>query len=468
MAQTTFSFSADPLLTARLQEKMYRQQWRQMKFAALVGPEWIKRRGRSMEEIGALGPEIMSPSGNIIDTADAFSSLGGTQIYIPVRNRLIQKAKLGDTDLTNTGEPPAFAFRQVQINQTGKVYTPPVGMQLQKVKQWTPWLINDAREQLTTWNNEWFGMAQIQLSFYTGYSYDIVGPVNEGGIGQAIVSHPNFYVAGYGRVAWDPTANGGNGGFTGESISSGTSGSRPGTAAYEALIEAALNGLVDQPQCKMSVQLLRNLRVVASRDHKIAPLVTKNGTDFYLVCMDERQFIQLTQDPEYSSLLKSLHISKLEDHPLASLTRIFIEGCAIMVDNRMYCAYTNQDDAGVTAGTVEYGPRPTTAERNLGYHVGNPILNPIDMGNKSVGFILGQSALTVGVAEKPYFTEEKTRHGRKHEIAIQYIQSVVRNETYDRDGVLVAKGIVPKASDFYENTGSLAFATYSPFALKWN
>jgi hypothetical protein len=46
------------------------------------------------------------------------------------------------------------------------------------------------------------------------------------------------------------------------------------------------------------------------------------------------------------------------------------------------------------------------------------------------------------------------------------IQSVVRNDVYDTTGMLVdnISQAALNAGDFFENSSSLAFATYSPFS----
>jgi len=265
-------------------------------------------------------------------------------------------------------------------------------------------------------------------------------------------------VAGYGRVAWDPTANNNQGDYT--------AATRPGTAAYEAAVEAALDGMSNIASCRMSVAFLRNQVQEAARC-KIPTIATASGMEFYPIWMRETAFLQLQADPEFLSLAKSLHISELEKHPLANMAKVYIAGAVIYVDNKMWCAYTHTDDSNITAGTVEYGPRPSAAQRGLGFKVGN-VFNSFDAGDKAVGFLIGPSCMTVGIGERPGYTEDNDDHGNVVEIGLDFIQSIVRNETFDTIGLLAAKGLVPTKGDFYENTSSIMFVTWSPFALAYN
>ena len=121
---------------------------------------------------------------------------------------------------------------------------------------------------------------------------------------------------------------------------------------------------------------------------------------------------------------------------------------------------TAASDASVTS-PVEYGPVSSAADRALGYQFGNWITDR-DENNRKVGFLVGQSALSVGIGADMKFTEEIDDHEFVKEIGIQTIQSVVRADIFDKDG---KKGT---AGDFDENTSSLAFATYSPDALQYN
>lgn len=440
MAVSVFDLTGNPELRTLSEEKMRRQQFLGNRFAQWIAPGFISKNGGG-EEVQTYGPEgPMKWSGAPIETQEAFIQKGRTDMLIPVRNRLVGDPVFGGVQLLGTAEKAAYAYRSVFINRTRKAYSPPTGMEEQKTRQYYTMLVADANQQLQTWFND-FMPSNIILAILAGYSRDLVNGVKGGGRGITYVSHPNFFVAGSGKVSYG--------------------GGRPGTAGYEASVEAALNGLVGNPGQSMTVALLRNLVIEASR-LKIKKIVTKDGFEFYPVWMKDSQWEQLQLDPEFQSVAKSLHIAELSKHPLGNGMAIYIAECAIYVDNKFFCAYTNTDDANVTAGTVEYGPRPTALQRGQGSKLGDT-MTQLDTGNHAMGILIGQSMLTIGTGKKINFTDEMLDHENVKEIGINYIQSIVRNETYDTLGLIpgLTKG------DFYENTSSLVFATHSPYALTY-
>ena len=152
----------------------------------------------------------------------------------------------------------------------------------------------------------------------------------------------------------------------------------------------------------------------------------------------------------------------LATHPLATGAMAFVSGACIYTDLNLFGARTNTDDGNITAGTVEYGPSPSAAERALGFKVGNWMEN-LDVSDKKIGFLMGQGALAIGVGERMVFTELIDDHEFVKEIGIRTIQSVVRSDIFDYDGIVAGLS----AGDFYENTSSLVFGTFSPHNLAW-
>ncbi len=439
MGLSVFDLTGHPELRTLLEEKMRRQQFQGNRFAQWIGPEFVKRGGK--EEVMAHVPEGPGWTGAPIEHVTAFIQRGRTDMLIPVRNRLTGRPVFGGTQLLGTAEPPAFGFRSVQINRTRKAYTPPTGMEEQKTRQYYTSLVGDANRDLTVWFNDYFPSSILASMFY-GYSTDLIAPTTVGGRAVTSVSHPNFFVAGSGQVSY--------------------SAGRPGTVGYEGAVETAINGLTGAAGQRCTVGFIRNLVQEAPR-LKIAPIVTKDGFEFYPVWLKDSAWVQLQQDPEFQALAKSLHIADLSKHPLGNGMLAYIYGAAIYSDLRFWCARTNAIDSLVTAGTVEYGPVATAAERALGFKFGNT-LTQLDTGNVAMGVLVGQSMLSVGTGKRMRFTDEMLDHENIKEIGIEFIQSVVRNETYDTLGII--PGLT--AGQFYENASSLAFATWSPYALAYS
>lgn len=452
MAASIFDMTGNPELRTLLGLEMEAQQWHQNRFAQWMAPNFVQSvKGK---DVGTLGPNGKGFTGAPIEMQTAFIQEGRTDMLIPVNNRLTKAPVFGGVTLKGTAEPASYGFRSVSINETRKAYAPPTGMQKQKTKQWAKTLIGDARNQLKRHLSDWTAKS-IQLAMCAGYSPDLTASAANGGLGQSYVSHPNFFVAGYGRVGIDPTTG------------TYTVGSRPGKSGYEAAVEAALNGL-EASQARCSVSFIRAMVTEAAR-LKINPVVIDGGFEFYPIWLKDSQWNQLIVDPEFSSLAKSLHISALDKHPLGNGMGIYIAGAVLYPDKMLYCAYTNSDDSGITAGTVEYGPRPGTTYRNNGWKF-NPEAGILDVGTKAVGILVGQSALTIGTGERLTFTEQMDDHENVQEIGYRMIQSIVRNETYDTLGLLSdnISGAKLSAGDFYENTSSLVFATYSPYTIAYN
>lgn len=452
MAASIFDMSGNPELRTLLGLEMEAQQWHQNRFAQWMAPNFVQ--STKGKDVGTLGPKANGFTGAPIEMQTAFIQEGRTDMLIPVNNRLVKPPVFGGITLKGTAEPASYGFRSVQINETRKAYAPPTGMQKQKTKQWAKTLIGDARNQLKKQLSDWTAKS-IQLAMYCGFSPDLTMPVSAGGLGTSYISHPNFFVAGAGRVGIDAATG------------TYTAGSRPGTSGYEAAVEAALNGL-EASHAACTVSFIKAMVTEASR-LKINPIVLDGGFEFYPVWLKDSQWNQLIDDPSFQALAKSLHITALDKHPLGNGMGVYIAGAVLYPDKMLYCAYTNADDSGVTAGTVEYGPRPGTTYRNLGWKF-NPEAGILDVGSKAVGILVGQSALTIGTGERLTFTEQFDDHENVQEIGYRMIQSIVRNEVYDTLGLLHdnISGAALTAGLFYENTSSLVFATYSPYTIVYN
>jgi hypothetical protein len=430
-----FTSRLNPKLLA---ERMYRQQWRQNKFAQWVAPEFIKKGGKG-EEVGTLGMDTPNFSGAPIEVFEQFVKMGRTDMDIPVRNRLIADPVFGDSPLKGTAEAAVVAFRQILINQTRKAYAPPTGMSKQITKAYAENLINKADAYIRQWWND-YHPGNFILTMLAGASLDVVAPTTLGGRALGYVSHPNLVVAGSGLVSHA---------------------SLPGTAGYEAAVEAALNGMADDPKFYMSVGLIRNIVVEAAR-LRIPRVVLQNGFEFYPLWLSDSAWVQLMLDPEFKDFYKRLP-EGLKGHPLATGAESYIAGAALYPDLSLWGARTNAIDPTVTAGTVEYGPSPIAAQRGLGRKVGT-WTNQLDISNIKMAMLIGQSAMAVGVGEKISFTDQLDDHGAVQEIGIKTIQSVVRSDVYDRDGKVPGLS----AGDFYENTSSLVVATFSKHTLKYS
>jgi hypothetical protein len=321
-----------------------------------------------------------------------------------------------------------------------------MGMQRQATKRWKRWLVADAQPKLTQHYAD-FMPSNFLSAVHYGFSRELIAPTANNGIGVTPISHPNAFVAGVGQVSY--------------------AGGRPGTAGYEASVEAAINGMNGaNPANAMTVAFLRDF-VQALPNLKIKPLVHKGTHPLYPVFMVPQAFMQLRKDPEYKTFVQNLRGTDMADHPLAHLGEAIIDGALIITDLKLWYAYTNAMgvDAGIPVGTVEYGPRPTASQRQQGWRTGNTI-SQLDRGNVAVCIALGASALTIATGEELTFHEDIQDYDGVLGVGYDNIKSVVRNETFNTLGLIktLPDGIALAKDAFYENFSSAIGFTWSPYA----
>lgn len=445
MGYSIFSLTgrANPRIVA---ERIRRQQHLAHKFGRWIGPNYVAAGGS--DAVRQVSPDGQPVTGAPIEEFTDFLKQGKTTMDIPVSVRLTGRPIYGDKPLKGKAQTAKIVYRTVQINAKAFSYSPPQMMSAQVTLPWLEQELLRAEPRLRgLLSDSWPG--EFISAMCMGYSLDLLAPTAEGGRGQSIMSHPNLFVAGLGQVSW----------------SSG----RPGTSAYEASVAAAINGLTDISASRFRVGFLRNL-VVEAEYKKIAPLITINGFPFFIVWVSNAQFVQLREDPDWRDWMAQLP-AELTKHPLATGGQAFVEGCMVCVDQELWGVSTKLDDGNIADDTVEYGPRPSAADRQLGYKVGDPTAS-LDTSNNKVGFFVGQSALSIGIGvpvlggkkqAKIAITEDIDDHGRLVEIGLTTVQSVVRSDSFDQDGMT---GLT--AGSFFEDTGSLAFVTKSKHQMSYN
>lgn len=449
MAYTIFSLTgrANPNILA---EKLYRQQWKRNSFGLWVAPEFIKAT-RDTSDVVVPGVEESGVKfvGSPIEVFKQFVTQGKTTLDIPVRVRLTGQPVYGDKVLKGTEEAGKLVFRTVKINLLRKAYSKPSLMSAQVTLPYLENLMMEASEYLTQWFND-YHPGNFICAMTAGYSIDLLQGVLAGGKGLDIVSHPNFYILGGTKVTY---ANG-----------------RPGThgaTSYEHEVMDAVDGCSSATTNAVTVKKIAALVLTAQR-LKIQPLLMKAGFRRFAIWLSDAQWHQLRNDTDFKDWYIRLP-QELDGHPLATGAKADLHGAIIYVDQNLPHAVTptNRDANYQTppANTVWYWPQPTAVEYAAGYNVGNMIERRCDQDRK-IGFLIGQSALSVGVGvpvsggkkgPSMQFVEQYDDYGAIAGIGIATIQSVVRNDIYDQDGVT---GLT--AGDFYENTSSLVFCSNSP------
>jgi hypothetical protein len=451
MGAPIYNFSSHPEVTTLLSAIVEKQQWYRHVFAGFMSPPFYKYQ--TGVDIGAAGLEDQRFTGAPIEMQKAFIAEGGTSMLIPVRSRFTDTPLFGDANARGKGEAMKFATRSVQINKTIKPFTIPTGMEEQKLKRWKK-LINDVKTGGGEWISDWT-CTSILSTMLNGFSPDLTFPVVGGGLGVSAISHPNFFIpnglGGATQVGIDPATN------------TYTVGSRPGTSGYETAITAAVNSLTNPTTQACTSDFIGAIVKKANR-LKIGRIVVKNSHPFYPIFLKDSAYDQLSNDPKFIATAQQLKLTDLADSPLGYGGGYYWKGAAIFNDATLWAAHTALDDAAIAANVTEYGPRPSTAQRNDGWTV-DGTLGMVDSGDNAIGILLGRSALTVGTGRNLHFEEQFDNFGEVHEVAAIMIQSQVRNETYDLLGKLKdnVSGAALTAGDLYENTASLIFATRSPY-----
>lgn len=449
MAYTIFSLTgrANPNILA---EKLYRQQWKRNSFGLWVAPEFVKAtRDTSDVIVPGVDESGVKFVGSPIEVFKQFVTQGKTTLDIPVRVRLTGQPVFGDKTLKGTEESGKLVFRTVKINLTRKAYMKPSLISAQITLPYLENLMMEASEYLTQWFND-YHPGNFIVAVTAGASIDLINATTAGGRGLTPVSHPHMYILGGSKVAY-------------------TAG-RPGSAAYEGACETAIDGCNSSTTNAVTVKKIAGLVLEAQRQ-RIQPLNMKAGFRRFAIWMSDSQWHQLRQDSDFKSFYQQLP-NELANHPLATGAVADLHGAIIYVDQNMPHAvtYTNYDSnyQRPASGYPVYWPQPTAAEYAAGYKVGNMIERRCDQARK-VGFLIGQSALSVGVGvpvsggkkgPSMQFVEQFDDYGAISGIGIATVQSVVRNDVYDQDGVT---GLT--AGDFYENTSSLVFVSNSPDSL---
>jgi len=384
-----------------------------------IYPESVPFGAAQKKEIGA----TFKP----IEVLTDFNHLGGDEMLIPIHYPFTESMVYGDLQKKGTGETKKLSWLKVKINAVSKVAKVQDGLMGEQLLKQFPTVykrIQNAKADLIDIHQRWQGLAPYD-ALTKRWSNNIYLPTANGGLGETAQSHPNFYVAGSGKVAWNATP-----------------------ATYETAISTALNGLTDVAGDRMSIAFLENM-IAAGSTHKIRKANLGSG-EYYVIVITSSQARQLKADSNWQLIMKDAFTRDPKINPLfTGKIEGFLSGAYIVVDDNAFGAKISGDDGyDATLGTVNYGNA-------------NPLLSPIDTAPKKLAYLLGASAIGCGHAMALGFEDELDDFKTKKEVAAMSIIGYGRSDIYDLDGHFGTKGA------FLENTSSLIGATYSPNTLSW-
>lgn len=406
---------------------------------------------KGVEEVGFVGEMLnekeVQPPKSAIGVYEQFGRKEkGTEMFIPTRLHIKGKPIYGDRQLIGTGERNNFVYHNIHINQVRKaIAAVPGRMVEQSIGRYVDEVINQTQPQLTDWLRKYVNTSMIRRALIEGRSHNLTASTQDFGLGLRRVSPSNFYVVGH--VAADNTAWVG-----GLDYAAG----RPGSDAYESLVETALNSLGVGDS--FTVALLKKLSVIVRRQKNLLPPIQlSDKSEWFPMVITPYQYSQLLDDPAWEKIV--LQILPREGNPkdnwMLNGAVGYAHGFILYVDNGAFGAHTNANKYGhssVTAGFPEYGCEDDPNSDDFAD------IADLDESYLSVGLILGRNACSVGIAKKPGYTMETFDHDAQSEGGIYWIAGAERWDMYDTDGQVA--GLT--AGDFYKNESMVAFATYSP------
>jgi len=284
---------------------------------------------------------------------------GGDEIIIPLLRTLKDEGIAGDLQLEGNEEAQAYRFYKTKVNQLRKAVKVMNGASGQRVKNFQ--LFDKARPQLS----QWWGEEHDFNAFYSileGASRHVLKTIVTGGTAQdigagagAIKSHPYFYCAGTGAVAWSDTAG-----------------------TYETNIGTALGG-VDASD-PFDIDLLDDIATEAQR-LKLKPI---EGDVQAIVLLHPNAWNQLSYAGGVFQNIQRDALNRGNENPIFTGARGMYKGLLIHV-------HPNVPGVTVTGGVPVYGTTtPHTAP---------------DSNNVKMIYIMGAQALCKGMADDLHFTE---------------------------------------------------------------
>ncbi|GEM_PF-5815226 len=436
MAQSYYGSDAGvnvPILSRMMQLQIWQElgHW-----APMVG--FIKRTQNV--EVGVPGNAILPrPTGKPIEVFDDFVSEGSEAVIVPMKRVLTGPPTGGDTQLEGDEERYKVSYKRVRINADAhavNVISGPMSKQI--FKQYAKQMFQRGKDDLQDWFSRRLVRWGIQSAIFEGRSHVLTAGL-EGWPGMKSlrrISHPNFFVAGTGQVA-----------FANEAYTS-----LPGTQAYETAIAATLNAMAAGASTKMTAEVISLMKFSAIR--KRVPQLLAGTIPFYPVVIHTSQFHQLKQDPVIKEALKDGMPQGFDKNPHFTGASIFWDGCAIYVDDTLFGPQISGGAVVTdTNGSVRYGPAITKASTN--------IFVP-DTGDIKLAVLYGPSFLACGIGQNIRLADEVKDYGRKTNVGADMVYGFELGSYFDDDNY-EGNG----AGAFHENTSSIVCATFSPHQLSW-
>ncbi len=414
-----------------LSQKMRKSQWHQIP----VWGEMIGHIGGVNEHgyprsvpYGSVQSKTLRPTGKVIEVLTDWNHQGGHSIDVPIKLPLSDEAIYGDNNAEGNEEDFTWVYNRCLINQIRR----PVKTQdgLMGAQALSPRMLmqiwDNVKDEFISYNQRWQAYAPYD-ALLRGFSRNILASKAEGGFGDVIKqrSHPNFYIAGYGRVAFNSDND-----------------------VYETAIDAQLQNLGADDG--LTMQAIRNLQVYGGR-HMMVPTTAGNRFVKGVLVINDAQMAQLSADP----LFEKTHVALItkEGTNSALFTVAYeahlVEGVLILVDLNAPGIWIDGDtDWSSARGIINYGNT-------------NPLKNPIHQSDIKVALYVSASAILCGHTVPLGFKNRTADYDNVKGESSFTVVGYTRADRFDHDGFL-------SASQFLGNTSSIALATKSPNNPSWS
>ena len=383
---------------SRKLERLVTRYGKWAKFTEFIDVKKYKESGT----YAAGGLSLPSPK-NLITIVKDFERDGGIYMDVPVLAPLTAPGVVGTQGLRGKEEKRKILTKKVATNQIRhaiEIQDNKMSKQMLRKPEIQMALMERGMYDLQDWFTRRVAMFPYQ-ALLGGYSDNLTNPAY--GLNFSQTSHPNTYVAGYGKV---PFANVFN-------------------AAYETAVSNALATLVGDATHRFSMQAIRNL-VYLFNYHLGIPMNIK-GHMAPIIFIPPALAWQLISDPDYRDSIKFAQ-DRGDTNALWTglLEGTFVAGAFLIVDDYVPSAYITGDTGyDSTAGTVNYGV----------YTAGIPqyMTNPRDGGVRKPAIVVGAGCISAGYGSELGFESETADYAQFLGDAADCIMGFQRADIIDDD-----------------------------------
>lgn len=371
---------------------------------------------------GAKATKNIKPTGKPIEVLTDWNHMGGWAMDIPILLPLRKKPVVGDAQAKGKEEDRNWIYNRAYITQVRKPAKVTDGLmgELAINPKMLSQIWDSLHGEFEHYNQRMQAYSPYD-AIYQGYDDNLLSTTE---LGLTRRSHPNFYVAGYGRIPFDSD-----------------------NEAYEAAIVSELQNLGDEDG--MSMQVLRNMQIYGSR-HLIVNTTAGPYKVKGVAIINDAQMAQLAADPLFEKVHIALITKDGENSALftGAYEAHLVEGVLILVDVNNPGVWINGNtDYDSSRGLINYG--------NV-----NPLENPIHNSDIKLAIYMGASAILCGHTRPLQFKNETDDYENIKGEASLTVIGYNRADRYDHDLFLTS-------ANRLTNTSSLVCATYSPNNPTW-